>query len=72
MSRTEFKDMTNWEALSDMSDEEALANALNDPDNLPNKNWKRIQLNSEDGDTMLERIHIAMEREKRVPLTYTL
>lgn len=61
---------TDWKRLMNMTDEEALSNALADPDNPPAaETTKEIRLSEKDGPTLLERFHKALEREKKVHIS---
>lgn len=61
---------TDWERLMNMTDGEALANALADPDNPPaGETAKEIRLSEKDGPTLLERFHKALESEKKVHIS---
>lgn len=60
---------TDWEALNAMTDEQAYANALSDPDNPPDTFGERIHLRKSDGKTLLERFRKAIEREKKILLS---
>ena len=69
MITTDKNDMTNWDAVLRMSDEEAYTKALSDPDCPPITNGRHIHLRPEEGKTILERFRKALEREKKVTVT---
>lgn len=60
---------TDWRALEAMTEEQAYANALNDPDNPPENFGQVVELREKDGMTLLERFRKALEREKKVSVT---
>ena len=62
---------TDWKRLQTMTDSEATANALADADNPPVSEEIPLRLLHlpEDGATLLERFHKALEQEKKVSLT---
>lgn len=51
---------TDWAAFDAITEEEAYANALADPDAQPDNTGRRIELRPEDGATVLERFHKAL------------
>ena len=60
---------TDWERFDKMAEAEILANALSDRDNQPDSFGKRVHLRKSDGETLLERLRKALERERKVALT---
>jgi len=60
---------TDWAALEAMSDEEAYANALADPDAQPGPVGPEIDWQKEEGATILERFRKALAKENKVSLT---
>ncbi|MCR5814366.1 MAG: hypothetical protein K6G15_07730 [Desulfovibrio sp.] len=55
---------TNFEALERMTDEEAYANAVSDPDCQPIEIFRPIKLDQDDGATVIERFRRAVRKEK--------
>ena len=66
ITTTDKNDRTDWAALLRMTDEEAYANALSDPDCPPITNGISIHLRHEDGKNFLERFRKALDRAKEL------
>ena len=60
---------TDWQAFDSMTNEQAYANALSDPDNQPDNFGELVHLRKSDGTTLLERFRRALERERKISLT---
>ena len=56
---------TDWAAFDAISEDEAYANALADPDNPPTVSGRPVRLRTEDGATVLERFRKAVAREEQ-------
>lgn len=55
---------TDWVAFDAITEDEAFANALADPDNQPIMPGRPVRLRAEDGATVLERFRKAVFREE--------
>ena len=65
MSNIDMLDKTDWDRVDSMTDEEAYANALSDPDCPPmTQRTTPLIVRLEDGKTFWERFHKALDREQ--------